>query len=228
MKILVIDDSEAHRTAAMQLFADHDITVCGDHDAALELLEPRYDEERRKTLSKEYEASGMSWRAAFVKSLAETRLPYWDAVLCDLLMPAGRNAQGSVGFQHVGKEMPVGWSLALVAVKSGAQFVAVATDMNHHNHPASAMLDPMNRHVFVMDGAKVLFTNHVRHVGITGTEQVCPNCTNGRAVSDFDGHEYDCDSCGATGHNHREYGKDWKRVLDECMGSTAEKTDGAG
>lgn len=134
MKILVIDDTVAHQQSARQTLKGHDLTVVGGHDEALEVLS------------------------------TYTTKPYWDAVLSDLLMPAGRNAQGGPGMQYIGQEMPIGWSLAIQAAILGAKFVAVATDMNHHHHPASAMLDGLDRAVFQLAGARALFTNHVRMV----------------------------------------------------------------
>jgi len=65
----------------------------------------------------------------------------FDVVLVDLLMPASKQAQGQKGAQFVGQEMPVGIFLALLAAKNGAKYVAVFTDSNHHDHPASACLD---------------------------------------------------------------------------------------
>jgi CheY-like chemotaxis protein len=92
----------------------------------------------------------------------------WDVVLTDLLMPAGRDAQGGVGLQYVGQEMPVGFALALLAALRGAKYVAVVTATNHHNHPASAMLDRLGssywrdgmRPNFVINGARAMFVHH--------------------------------------------------------------------
>lgn len=94
----------------------------------------------------------------------------WDAVLCDLMMPAGENAQGSKGQKFIGEEMAVGWSLALTAASRGAKYVAVATDTNHHNHPASAMLDGIRNHMFSVDGARMLMTNNLIFVDVEGEE----------------------------------------------------------
>jgi hypothetical protein len=37
--------------------------------------------------------------------------------------------------------MPVGLGLSVFAADKGVPLIAVATDTNHHDHPASAMLD---------------------------------------------------------------------------------------
>lgn len=87
----------------------------------------------------------------------------WDAVLTDLLMPAGRDAQGGKGLEFVGQEMPVGLALALLAALRGARYVAVVTATNHHAHPASAMLDRLRPHSgpnFVINGARAMFVHH--------------------------------------------------------------------
>ena len=176
MKILVIDDNPIHQQAAEQtLRADHDLTVVGGHDVARKALYERYDEEKMERLRGQYKEEGIenSW----VRAREESCLPYWDAVLCDLLMPAGRYAQGDKGFRYVGVEMPVGWSLAITAALKGARYVAVATDVNHHRHPASAMLDEIYDTVFTLHGAQAWFTNHVPMVGIAGSEKECDRCS---------------------------------------------------
>lgn len=85
----------------------------------------------------------------------------WDAILCDLLMPAGERSQGERGEKFIGQEMPVGWALALMAahMHHGAKYIAVFSDINHHDHPASAMLDYMQK-PFEINGKRVVFTNN--------------------------------------------------------------------
>ncbi len=115
----------------------------------------------------------MNWGEFINRVHKESILPYWDVVLCDLMMPASGSEQGSEGQKFVGQEMPVGWSLALSAAREGAKFVAVVTDTNHHDHPASAMLDNLNHHVFTIDGAKMLLTNRVRKTNNGGKDWGC-------------------------------------------------------
>jgi CheY-like chemotaxis protein len=67
----------------------------------------------------------------------------FDVVLVDLLMPASLNNQANES-KHANKEMPVGIFLALLAAKNGARYVAVFTDVSHHDHPASACMDAFN------------------------------------------------------------------------------------
>ncbi|MFA4937008.1 MAG: response regulator [Patescibacteria group bacterium] len=65
----------------------------------------------------------------------------FDVFLTDLLVPASSRSQGSVGQKYVAQEMPLGTSLALLALQRGVQKIAIITDANHHDHPASASFD---------------------------------------------------------------------------------------
>lgn len=211
MKILVIDDSQIHLQAARQTLVGHELTLCATHDKALEHLLPKRDEEKLNALLAKCPETAPERAPAVEKAYADSLLPYWDAVLCDLLMPAGNNAQGREGYQYVGQEMPVGWALALRAAKAGAKFVAVVTDMNHHDHPASAMLDGLG--TLRLDGAKALMTNMPQRVGIIGTECACPKC-EGTGMQTIDERQYDCRYC-EKGRAFAQYGKDWGKVLHD-------------
>lgn len=84
----------------------------------------------------------------------------FDVVLVDLMLPASSEYQSSKGLDFAGQEMPVGVFLAIKAAMHGAKFVAVLTDTNHHDHPASACLDYFGRHKpFMIGETKVIFTN---------------------------------------------------------------------
>ncbi len=223
MKVLVIDDTKVHLTAALQTLAGHDVIVCSTHNDAAQLVRPQYDEAKKKALIEKYRAEGMDGNEVYDRAYKESRLPYWDAVLCDLLMPAGSMAQGGEGLRHVGEEMPVGWSLALQAAKNGAKFVAVVTDTNHHHHPASAMLDGLNGHLFSIDGAKMLLTNYVSFVGITGTECACEECGGSGKKSRNDGSQYECVYCKGSGQGFSQKGKDWGKILSQVLGIKEEE-----
>lgn len=149
MNILVFDDNQTHREAAQaQLTAlGHTVTVAGDYSQAQELLH-----------RDEY-------------YLGTDKLPSFDAVLCDLLVPASEQRQSGQGLQYVGQEMPIGVFIALLAAtKVGVKYVGVLTDTDHHSHPASACFDAFNGHVceptpFVLNDCKVIFTNNHQWVG---------------------------------------------------------------
>lgn len=217
LNILVIDDSVNHQQAARQVLgAEHNLTVVGSYDDALGPLAVKHDKEKYESLCARYKEQGVE--NYYKRARAESELPYWDAVLCDLLMPAGREVQGREGLKYVGQEMPVGWSLAITAALRGAKYVAVVTDMNHHDHPASAMLDSMSRTIFDLHGAKALFTNDVCMVGIEGTQGVCMDCLG--TGEKFDGSStYQCYTCQGTKSAYSEKGKDWADILGRLVQS---------
>jgi len=215
MRIVVIDDKQVHLTSALQTLAGHEVTVCATHKEADEFLYGNFDRVRWVDLEKQYIKEGLDLRQAAERAKNESVLPYWDVVLTDLPMPAGPMAQGGEGERFVGQVMAVGWSVALQAVKQGAKFVAVVTDMNHPHHPASAMLDAFNRHFFTMGGARALMTNYAPMVGIAGTECACGKCGgNGKSQQ---GEE--CWRCNGFGRDHKEKGKDWGKILSALLGS---------
>ncbi|MFA5186189.1 MAG: response regulator [Patescibacteria group bacterium] len=121
MKILVIDDTAANLEAAKSQLAGHEVVTVGSFDEAFKLV-CHYD-------------SG--WQKENVVD--------FDAVLIDLMMPAGKKSQGPRGMRFVGEEMPLGIFLALQALRSGVKRVGLLTDTNHHDHPASAALDHLGR-----------------------------------------------------------------------------------
>lgn len=167
----------------------------------------------------------MPFKEYYRRAQEESRLAYWDVVLTDLLMPAGPMMQGEIGRQFVGQEMAVGWALALKAAQSGAKYVAVVSDANHHDHPASAMLDDIHDHIFTIDGARVLMTNLVPLIGIAGTEDVCPKCdgTGKRRHENREYGEYKCHECTGTGRAFTRKGKNWQKILDKLLSGNAEE-----
>lgn len=85
----------------------------------------------------------------------------FDAYLGDLMLPASRKTLSPDSYHFVGEEMPLGTILAFLALKNGAKYVAVVTDMNHHKHPGSAAFDAFNGRdgAFSVGDARVLCTN---------------------------------------------------------------------
>ena len=179
MKILVFDDNETHRAAAHAQLKNHDLTVVGTYDEAQKLLTPQFDREKAsQTLESQFgdfnpylsddEAKKAEYFAAENVAMEQaTTYPAFDVVLSDLLVPASRQAQGPDGTQFVGKEMPVGIFIGLVAaVRAGVKYVAVFTDSDHHSHPASACFDVFNHKggesaptAFTVEDSKVLLSN---------------------------------------------------------------------
>ena len=185
LKILVFDDSEIHRqSAVLTLGKDHDLTVVGTYDEAQEALAPGVDHNKAKQLRPDLlEKAGLSrdfnpygkdknaseadmakYEAALDKSYElTTSRQNFDVVLTDLLVPASRQAQGDEGKPFVGQEMPLGTTIALLALCNGVRKVAVVTDKNHHAHPASAAFDcfERDRGMGPVEGVKILCTNRV-------------------------------------------------------------------
>lgn len=65
----------------------------------------------------------------------------FDIALLDLLMPAETTTLGpDARAEHVGREIAIGFPL-LLSLAGWIGKIAVATDMNHHNHPMSAAVD---------------------------------------------------------------------------------------
>lgn len=178
MKILVFDDRQIHRNAAIaQLGKDHDLTVVGTYDEAQKLLTPQLDHEKLSAQLKSQFGDFSPYRsedetkkteyfaAQKVAQEQATTYPNFDVVLSDLLVPASRQAQGSM--ELVGKEMPVGIFIGLLAaVRARAKYVAIFTDSDHHSHPASACFDVFNHKggeswptAFTVEGSKVLLSN---------------------------------------------------------------------
>lgn len=120
MKILVVDDNQINLNAAAAQLAGHDLILVDDYEKA------------------QYLINGSPW--------SKTEKESFDAVLVDLLMPA--TGLGSVSDDNplVGREMPVGVFLALLAIKNNVKYVAVFTDSNHHDHPASTCFDAINNY----------------------------------------------------------------------------------
>jgi len=255
MRILVIDDTQLHLDAARQTLAGHALTLVKTYDEAYELLqEPRASYEaveaelKRRGFTKNpydkdttVEERKARWEEQQRVEVGLCPAPSFDAVLSDLLMPASRMTMGPDGLKYVGQEMPVGFALTLKAVLAGAKHVAVVTDTNHHNHPASAMLDAFSSRCphehdsegrptrFVINGAKVGYYHSpmtfvegttCQDCNGTGSKEVC-YCVERNAGSP----KPDCDTCKGTGrqcwtcrNSGKQWGKDWGKVLAHLLG----------
>lgn len=168
MRILVIDDDQANRDAAVAQLIGHEVVTAATYDQGVDHFKVKYDDENVERLLAErgfVKKEGPSWDADYNKAeeaaKQESIIPCdFDAVLVDLLMPASRHTQGPKGMPFVGQEMPIGIFLVLLAAKSGAKHVALLTDTDHHSHPASACLDPFAYGPINIEGATVLLCNH--------------------------------------------------------------------
>ena len=123
MRILLIDDNAKNRAGAKDLLGDkHKLVILDTYVEARDML-----------------TSGQRF----------------DVVLVDLMLPVvpavGMNLSLEAVEKYHGQEMPLGLTLAFLALKLGYKKVGIVTNTNHHDHPMSAALDILSG----MDGSKV-------------------------------------------------------------------------
>ncbi len=175
MNILVFDDKEINREAARAQLNNHNVTVVGTYDEAKKLLLPEINVDKLYNILEErfgsfnpYESEDESKKDEYNNAREIIReqvtiYPNFDVVLTDLLVPA--SGCGSYNGRLVGEEMSMGIFIGfLAAVKARAKYVAVFTDSNHHEHPASACFDAFNAGEtvptpFKVEDSKVLLSN---------------------------------------------------------------------
>ena len=69
----------------------------------------------------------------------------FDIVLTDLMMPKGsRDTMSPKGMEYIFDQLPYGFPLALLAAKQNVPYIAIVTDINHHDHPMSACIDNLS------------------------------------------------------------------------------------
>jgi CheY-like chemotaxis protein len=96
----------------------------------------------------------------YTEARERARTETFDAALIDLLMPAEPMTLGEEARREfVGREIGIGFPLALELSRLGIPRVAMATDTNHHNHPMSAVVDWFHSSAMTVNGAKVI----IRH-----------------------------------------------------------------
>lgn len=97
--------------------------------------------------------------SAYVETRELAERERFDVALIDLLMPAERMTLGQDALiTHLGREIGVGFPMAIILAASGISKIAVATDSNHHAHPMSAIVDWFgHERPITINGAYVLF-----------------------------------------------------------------------
>lgn len=78
----------------------------------------------------------------------------FDVVLTDLHLPMSSQTMGTKF--RLGELVPYGILLMIEAAHRGATYVAVVTDLSHHDDPFSAAFDHFSRFSVQIDGAKVV------------------------------------------------------------------------
>ena len=70
---------------------------------------------------------------------------HYNVLLTDLMMPkGGRETMGPEGMKYIFDLLPFGFPLAFLAAKAGIPYIGIVTDVNHHDHPLSAAIDPIS------------------------------------------------------------------------------------
>lgn len=175
MRILVFDDNPINQKFARVLLKDHDLTVVGSYDEASDLLTP------------------FEWH-----NEPNPKFQKFDVVMTDLMVPASDSCLVGKALDYAGQEMPLGSIIALLALHAGVKKVAVVSDTNHHQHPASAALDPFQ-------GEK----DEPARVG-----DAVLYCTNYNVNGLFDAETYEqLDKYGKDRREKEIWAKDWNAVL---------------
>lgn len=126
MKILVVDDTQYQRDAAVEQFnGEHELTVCSTFEEARTLLWP--DNPRRNK---------------------NEPLPTFDALLTDYLMPAESSGLSANFEKFKGILMPYGILLAHIALNTSATIKVgiLSGGDNHHSHPMVWAADSLCGH----------------------------------------------------------------------------------
>jgi CheY-like chemotaxis protein len=200
MNILVFDDNEFNRLSAKLTLVEHNLIIVGTYDEAEDALLQNPNElkwmEIRESILKEagispYFDPNPKWEPKekikkyweideIARERAVIRVDF-DVVMTDLMVPASARAQGPDGKKFIGQEMPLGTSIALLAITRGIKNVSVVTNMSHHDHPAAATFDRFKSNGYQGTGEtkipdlNIICTNHTQEVLIDEqTKKIVP------------------------------------------------------
>lgn len=244
-KVLVFDDSEANRQSAKLTLGEHcDLTIVGTYDEAQAALTPQVDQDKFEELLPDLlvkagfksdatvdavgrENTGRYFEARRETIMLATSYPDFDVVMTDLFVPPSLQAQSDPK-RFDGQAMPVGTTIALLALYSGAKKVAVVTDENHHNHPASAAFDCFESAKYTLKDSGV--TSAIENVcKADSVKLICTNRVSSIMIDKESGEmvteEFYRSEEGKAKYPRQGYklaeaimfGKDWKTVFDQLM-----------
>jgi len=115
LSTLIIEDTELHQKSAIDQFFPKRVSYA---------IAKNYEE------GKQY--------------LTTIERPF-SIVLTDLMMPKGsRDTMSPKGMEYIFDQLPYGFPLALLAAKQNVPYIAIVTDINHHDHPMSACIDNLS------------------------------------------------------------------------------------
>lgn len=202
MKILVInDDHQLCAKAAAETLSGHEVTTVYRYDHALRHLDRVIDPEHMLAVMTEllgddprndrWKGENLNmfdrrkkYKAAEDQANQTCRPPLYDAVLCGLMMPPGKDQQEAPPSEFMGgrDDIPVGFSLALLAALRGVKYIAVVGENKLTNRsPGNAMLSRLSGNGsewddekscarFAINGATVGFFPHLYHLESGGTD----------------------------------------------------------
>ncbi len=128
LDILIIEDTKLHKDSAKEQFPNKHII-------------DQFQKEKRPYLldtADNYEQGKQKIEAMQPDST-------YHVLLTDLMMPkGGRDTMSAKGMEYIFDLMPFGFPLALLAAKQNIPYIGIVTDINHHDHPMSACIDPIS------------------------------------------------------------------------------------
>lgn len=131
---------------------DHDVTIVSDPDQVSEKFQ-EFDWEKIERIMEEkgydpninFHRLGDKEKAQYKEDKEDaksmSRMPKFDAVLLDMLMPATAKSLAGDSKKFVGEPTDYGMFFLWLAVQKGVPLVGILTDGSRHNHPVSATLD---------------------------------------------------------------------------------------
>ncbi len=140
----------------------------------------------------------------------------FEVVLTDMMLPMSESGL-AYGIFKPSEEVPYGYVIALRAALHGAKFVAMVTDINHHQGAMSSAIDELGNSTyeetftpnFVINGAKVMFV-HTPFVQKLTKDVPCDRCRENPGV---------CSRCNGTGWENEPGAR--PQDCRQCVGTDA-------
>lgn len=91
------------------------------------------------------------------QAIRKVRKESFDVALIDLMLPAELDTLNKKAIRkYFGIDIPIGFPMIFYLVKHGIRLIALATDINHHDHPISASIDWIRGRIFSINDCKVM------------------------------------------------------------------------
>ena len=111
-----------------------DILVIEDTEKHVDSAREQF-KEHKLVLARSYEEGRSALESGY----------HYNVLLTDLMMPkGGREIMGPEGMKYIFDLLPFGFPLAFLAAKIQIPYIGIVTDVNHHDHPISAAIDPIS------------------------------------------------------------------------------------